>query len=80
MRIVKNTKEHRKIGEWLRQKREQAGLSKDQLARLIGHHVSFVARYEAGQRLDIVQFTKIALALDAQPLEVLESCIEQCRK
>jgi transcriptional regulator with XRE-family HTH domain len=77
---VNNIKAHKKIGEWLKQKREQAGLSKAELAKLSGHHKSFVGRYEAGQRLDIIQFTKIALALNAKPCEVIESCIEVSRK
>jgi transcriptional regulator with XRE-family HTH domain len=77
---MNNIREHKKIGEWLKQKRELAGFSKAQLARLIGHHESFVGRFEGGQRLDIIQFTKIALALNAMPCEVIESCIEDCRK
>ena len=77
---MNNVKEHKKIGEWLKAKREQAGLSKAQLASLTGHHKTFVGRYEGGQRLDIIQFTKIALALKAKPCEVIESCIETRRK
>ena len=77
---MNNIKEHKKIGEWLKKKRELAGLSKAKLASLSGHHKSFVDRYEAGQRLDIIQFTKIALALSAKPSEVMESCIEHSRK
>jgi transcriptional regulator with XRE-family HTH domain len=77
---MNNIKSHKKIGAWLRKKRELAGFSKAQLARLSGYHKSFVSRYEAGQRMDIIQFTKIALALNAKPCEVIESCIEDSRK
>lgn len=80
MNIVNNIIEHKKIGNWLKQKRELAGLSREQLAKLTGRHESFIGRYEAGQRLDIIQFTKIALSLNAKPCEVIESCIEDCRK
>jgi transcriptional regulator with XRE-family HTH domain len=77
---MKYIKEHKKIGEWLRAKRELAGLSQAQLAAVIGNTKSFVGRYEAGQRLDIIMFTKIALALNAKPCEAFESCIEGNRK
>lgn len=73
---MSNITEHEKIGEWLKEKRVSAGLSKGQFARLIGHHQSFVGRYEAGQRLDIIQFTKIALALKVDLSQVIKSCIE----
>ena len=77
---MNNFKDHKKIGKWLKGKREIAGLTKAQLAKLTGLHQSFVGRYEAGQRLDIIQFTKIALALNAEPGEVIEACIEESRK
>jgi len=77
---MNNLKEHKKIGEWLKEKRELAGLSQAQLAAVMGCNKSFVGRYEAGQRLDIIQFTNIALALNAKPCEVIGSCIEASRK
>lgn len=78
--IMNNIAEHKKIGEWLKDQRVLAGLSKAQLASMIGHHKSFVGRYEAGQRLDIIQFTRIALALNVEPAHVMKSCIEGNRK
>lgn len=79
MKSETHQREHKKIGQWLKQKREAAGLSKEHLAGLIGRHKSFIARYEAGQRLDIIQFTTIALALKARPFEVIECCIADGR-
>ena len=76
---MKNIREHKKIGEWLKAKRELAGLSQTQLAAAMGCHKSFVSRFEAGQRLDIVEFTKIALSLKANPCEAVEICIEGSR-
>ena len=66
--------EHAKVARWLRNKREEAGLTQAQLAKLIGHHTSFVGRYEAGHRLEIVQFFKIVSALNAKPDEAFASC------
>ena len=77
---MKNIKEHRKIGEWLKAKRKLAGLSQTQLAAAMGCNKSFVWRFEAGQRLDIIEFTKIALALNAKPYEALDRCVEGNRK
>ena len=73
---MKNVKEHKKIGKWLKAKRKLAGISQSKLAKLVSCDKSFVGRYESGKRLDIVQFTKIAVALNAKPCEVLASCIE----
>jgi transcriptional regulator with XRE-family HTH domain len=72
---MNNSQDHKKIGEWLKMKREQAGLSKAQLAALIDRDHAFVGRYESGQRLDFIQFTNIALALNAKPDEVIDLCI-----
>ncbi len=38
-------------------------------------HKSFVGRYEAGRRLEIVEFVSIALALKADPREGLDLVI-----
>ena len=73
---MNNSKEHQKIGKWLRDKRELAKLTQAQLAGLIGRHESYVGRYEAGHRVELAQFFKIAAILNAEPSEVIESCVE----
>lgn len=77
---MNNVKEHKKIGKWLKTQRKLAGISQSQLADQVRCDKSFVGRYESGRRLDIVQFTKIALALNAKPCEALASCIEGWEK
>jgi len=72
---MRHAKEHKKIGHWLEAKRLEAGLSKVEVAALLNCDPSFVEDYEAGQRLDIVQFTKITLALNANPNEAFVSCV-----
>lgn len=73
---MNNNKEHKKIGKWLREKRERARLTQAQLANLIGRHESYVGRYEAGHRLELAQFFKIAAILEAEPAEVIRTCVE----
>jgi transcriptional regulator with XRE-family HTH domain len=68
---MNNSLEHALLGTWLKGKREAAGLSQTQVAGLIGRHKSFVGRYEAGSRLEILEFVTIALALKADPREGL---------
>ena len=65
------TKARQALGTWLADKRKVAGLSRAQVAVLIGQNESFVDRYEAGGRLGIVEFGKIIDALGATPEEVI---------
>jgi transcriptional regulator with XRE-family HTH domain len=74
--VMTNTKEHKTIGKWLRVKREEACLSRAQLAGLIGRNESFIGRYESGVRLDVIQFAKIVIALKADPCKVFKQCLE----
>ena len=74
------SEEHKKIGEWLREKRKASNLTKTQLAGLIGCHKSVIGRYEAGSRMGIIQFFKITAALNANAEEALELCAEGDRR
>jgi len=67
--ILKNN--HKRIGQWLKAKRESAGLTQAQLASRIGRHKSFIGRYEAGGRLGIVPFIKISIILKASTDEAI---------
>jgi transcriptional regulator with XRE-family HTH domain len=52
--------------------RDKAGLTQQQLARRLGKHQSFVAKYEGGERrLDVVEFLFIARALGTDALRML---------
>ena len=69
---IANGDAHRKIGQWLKEKREQAGLTQTQLAGEIGRHRSFVVKYEAGRRMEIMQFVVISRVLKADPREGIQ--------
>lgn len=59
------------IVEVLRQTRERAGLKQEDLAARIGRDQSHVSLIEGSQRrLDLVEFMRIARALDRDPIEL----------
>lgn len=59
------------IVEVLRQTREHAGLKQEELAARIGRDQSHVSLIEGSQRrLDLVEFIRIARALDRDPIEL----------
>lgn len=60
------------MGAWLARKRRGAGLSQTQLAKLLGQTEAFVNRYEAGGRLEILEFSKIVEILDTKPEEAFK--------
>ena len=65
---------HRRLGNWLKVYRRTAGLTQAQLAERIGRQKSFVGKHESGRRLEIMEFLKIAHALDADPYWVVAAC------
>jgi transcriptional regulator with XRE-family HTH domain len=59
------------VGLVLADARERAGLTQQQLAKLLRKPQSFVSNYESGQRrIDVLELMRIADALDADPREI----------
>lgn len=59
---------YQKLLKELRDARQSAGLSQDQLAASLGKHQTFVSKVEKGQRyLDVLEFVRWALAVKADP-------------
>ena len=55
------SKEHRYIVKQLKKAREKAGLSQEQVAKILDTTQSYVSKIESGQRkIDIVQLKKFA--------------------
>jgi transcriptional regulator with XRE-family HTH domain len=64
-------REYRVVGAALAAARKRAGLTQQQLARLLRKPQSFVSSYENGQRrIDILELLRIARALEADPRRI----------
>jgi len=62
--------------ELLIQARDDAGLTQQRLAKKLGKHQSFVAKYEGGERrIDVVEFLTITRAIGADPVRILKALI-----
>jgi len=56
--------------------RKQHGLLQQDVAEKLGRPQAFVSKYESGvRRLDLVEFLEIAVALGADPIEVMRKFI-----
>jgi transcriptional regulator with XRE-family HTH domain len=66
------SKDHRALCALLIEVREEAKMTQVKLAKRLGKHQSYVAKYEGGERrLDVVEFIAVAKALGADPLQLL---------
>lgn len=60
------------IGDNIRNRREELGMSQDQLADIVGTSRKAVSRYETGEReMGITFFTQYADALETEPMRLL---------
>ena len=65
---VRNENSKYEIGEKIRKRREELGLSQDKLADLVGTNRQMVSRYENGDReMGIIGFLQFADALKTDP-------------
>lgn len=62
----------RALLEAIREARQQAGLTQAEVAKRLKRPQSFVSAYESGDRgIDVLEFLRIAKALNADPCEIL---------
>ncbi len=62
------TEEHRKFIAALRRVRVAAGVTQTELSQRLGKNQSYISNIERGQRrLDVIEFSHIALALRQSP-------------
>lgn len=58
--------------------RDAEDISQQSLAKEIGQHQSFIAKYEGGQRrIDVVEFVTIARALRQDPVKLLATFLAE---
>lgn len=72
----KHLKERRYIRfrELLIAARQNAGLSQEAVAGMIGRPQSYVSKYESGvRRLDVVEFLEVMEAIGTNPVEIIEA-------
>lgn len=72
---MNNTEARQQLGRWLQHKRLGTGLTQAQLAKLIGRTPTYVSKYEAGRKLELVELVSIAKILKAHPNEALKLII-----
>jgi transcriptional regulator with XRE-family HTH domain len=64
---------HRALVAYLKKKRDDAGLSQEQVANRLKRYQSFVATFERGQkRIDAVELIEIAEAIGFDPKEAIK--------
>jgi transcriptional regulator with XRE-family HTH domain len=70
--------EHAAFRELLIEARERASLTQQQLAKRLGKHQSFVAKYEGGERrIDVIEFLTITRAIGADPIGLLKALMRR---
>jgi transcriptional regulator with XRE-family HTH domain len=70
--------EQQLLRELLIEARDKSGLTQQNLARKLGTHQSFIAKYEGGERrLDVIEFIAIVRAIGADPLRLLRALMQK---
>jgi transcriptional regulator with XRE-family HTH domain len=69
-------REYREVGAALARARERAGLTQQQLAKLLRKPQSFVSNYERGQRrIDVLELLRIIDELKRDPVDMLREIL-----
>jgi transcriptional regulator with XRE-family HTH domain len=69
-------REYGEVGAALAQARERAGLTQQQLAKLLRKPQSFVSNYERGQRrIDVLELLRIIEVMDRDPIEIFREIL-----
>jgi transcriptional regulator with XRE-family HTH domain len=76
IKLVKKSiysEKHTKLCEILTEGRKKAGLTQQELAKMIGKQQSFVAKYEGGERrLDLIELIEISNRIGLDLLSVVK--------
>ena len=76
MKKTIHSKESAKLSAALREAREKAGMTQQQLADALEKPQSFIAKYELGERrLDVIEFLKITRLVKANPIKIIQSLL-----
>lgn len=70
--------DHQHLVEVLIEARKRAGLKQEEVAERLGRDQTFVSLIERGQRrLDIIEFIRLAKALDVEPPKLLDALLSR---
>lgn len=73
--------EHRQFVALLRELREAAGLTQDELATLLDRDQPWVSVVESGQRrVDVIELREICRALSVDPVEFMATLEQRIRR
>ena len=68
--------EYKLLCKLLREARDKAGMTQEDVAKRLSRPQSYVSRYESGERrLDVIEFLRVTKALKLVPQEVLKNFI-----
>jgi transcriptional regulator with XRE-family HTH domain len=71
-----HSNESAKLSAALREAREKASMTQQQLADVLEKPQSFIAKYELGERrLDVIEFLKITRIVKANPIKIIQSLL-----
>ena len=74
LRKTLRSADHDALVATLKDARDQAGLTQQQLADRLGRPQSFVAKYENGERrVDLIEFVALSAALNADPMRLFKA-------
>jgi transcriptional regulator with XRE-family HTH domain len=72
--------QHPTLVQFLREVREASGVTQVELAKHLGRDQSSISLLERGQRrVDVIEFIRIAEALNIDPVELFASVVERIK-
>ena len=71
------SKDSRKLGKWLREKRDDLGYSLSEFEEVSGWDRSIIGKIETGhRRLDVIEFVEICRFLACDPHEAIDFLVK----
>jgi transcriptional regulator with XRE-family HTH domain len=73
------SREYKVFCEALREAREEAGFTQEEIAACLRRPQSYISKYESGERrLDVIEFLRIVKVLKLDACEILRTIKKKC--